>query len=235
LENALNETHKTGSQLRDMILGGQDGLVNVLGIVLGATAAAPDTKVILSIGLAATFAESLAMGAVAYTSFKAEKEHYDSELAREKQEMKDSPEMEKEEVRDIYRKKGFSGELLEKVVEQICSNEEIWLEQMMSEELGLRPINTNGVLKTAFMVGFSCMIGSLVPLVPYFFLPLRDGLLASISFSALILFFMGFYKGKVTVGNYWKSAFELSIIGLCAAMAGYAISLAMTKIFLAGR
>lgn len=232
MEVSTTESHKAGSQLRDMILGGQDGLVNVLGVVLGATAAAPDPRVILSIGLAATFAESLAMGAVAYTSFKAEKEHYDSELAREKQEIKDIPEREREEIRDIYRKKGFEGELLEKVVDQITSNEQVWLDVMMFEELGLKPIESGGVLKTAFLVGFSCMIGSLVPLVPYFFLPLHQSLPTSVAFSALVLFVMGFYKGKVTVGNYWKSATELTVIGLCAALAGYGISLAMTKVFL---
>jgi VIT1/CCC1 family predicted Fe2+/Mn2+ transporter len=230
-----NESHQGGSQLRDMILGGQDGLVNVLGVVLGAAAAAPDARIILSIGLAATFAESLAMGAVAYTSFKAEKEHYDSERAREKQEIRDLPEVEKEEVREIYRKKGFKGELLEQVVAQISSDEEVWLEVMMSEELGLKPLATGRVVRTAFSVGLSCMVGSLVPLVPYFFLPLADGLGASLGFSALVLFAMGFYKAKVTVGNYWRSALELSIIGLCAALAGYLISLSMTKVFLAGR
>ncbi|HXB97522.1 MAG TPA: VIT1/CCC1 transporter family protein [bacterium] len=218
-----------------MILGGQDGLVNVLGVVLGATAATSEARVILSIGLAATFAESLAMGAVAYTSFKAEKEHYDSELAREKAEIRDVPEREREEIRDIYRKKGFQGELLEKVVEQICSDEAVWLEVMMTEELGLKPLGADGVAKTAFSVGLSCMVGSLVPLAPYFFLPVGQGLWAAVACSALVLFVMGFYKAKVTIGNYWRSATELTVIGLCAALAGYGISLAMNHLFLAGR
>lgn len=234
MEKKPSESHKTGSLLRDMILGGQDGLVNVLGVVLGAAAAAPDAKIILSIGMAATFAESLAMGAVAYTSFKAEKEHYDSELAREKQEMREMPEMEREEIREIYRKKGFKGQLLERVVKQITSNEKIWLEVMMSEELGLKPIDASGVARTAFSVGLSCLLGSLVPLLPYFFLPLQASLPASVAFSALVLFLMGFYKGKVTVGNYWRSALELTIIGLCAALAGYLISLGMTRVFVGG-
>jgi VIT1/CCC1 family predicted Fe2+/Mn2+ transporter len=230
----MSEKHKAGSQIRDLILGGQDGLVNVLGVVLGASAAAPDTRIILSIGLAATFAESLAMGAVAYTSFKAEKEHYESELAREIQEMRDMPDEEKEEVRDIYRKKGFQGELLEQVVAQITSNQQVWLDVMMSDELGLKPMDAEGVVKTAFSVGFSCMLGSLVPLVPYFFLPLKASLAASLGFSALVLFALGFYKGKVTVGNYWRSALELTLIGIAAALAGYVISLAMTRLFLTG-
>jgi VIT1/CCC1 family predicted Fe2+/Mn2+ transporter len=215
-----------------MILGGQDGLVNVLGVVLGATAATTDPKVIISIGLAATFAESLAMGAVAYTSFMAEKEHYDSEVARERQEMRDVPEREREEVREIYRNKGFDGELLERVVERICSNDEVWLEVMMTDELGLKPIDTRGVVRTAFAVGLSSVVGSLVPLVPYFFLPLRYSLAASLAFSALMLFLMGFYKGRVTVGNSWRSAVQLAVIGICAALAGYLISLAVNKTLL---
>jgi VIT1/CCC1 family predicted Fe2+/Mn2+ transporter len=235
LSDNATEQHSTGDRLRDMILGGQDGLVNVLGVVLGATAATSEARVILSIGLAATFAESLAMGAVAYTSFKAEKEHYDSELAREKAEIRDLPEREREEIRDIYRKKGFQGPLLEQVVDQICADEAIWLEVMMTEELGLKPIDADGVARTAFSVGLSCMVGSLVPLAPYFFLPVHQGLWAALAFSALVLFVMGFYKAKVTIGNYWRSATELTVIGLCAALAGYGISLAMNHLFLAGR
>lgn len=229
------ETHRTGSRLRDMILGGQDGLVNVLGIVLGASAATTDPKVIISIGLAATFAESLAMGAVAYTSFMAEKEHYDSELAREKREIKEIPEAEREEVREIYRNKGFKGALLEQVVEQICSDEKVWLEVMMTDELGLAAIDSREVVKTAFMVGLSSVVGSLVPLLPYFFLPLKYSLAPSVALSALILFMMGYYKGRVTEGHYWRSAVQLAVIGLCAAFAGYFISLAVGRIFLAGR
>ena len=227
------ENHKSGSRLRDLILGGQDGLVNVLGVVLGASAATRDANVIVSVGLAATFAESLAMGAVAYTSFMAEKEHYDSELAREKREMVEMPEKEREEVREIYRNKGFEGELLERVVGQICSDEKVWLEVMMTDELGLKPIGTSGVVKTAFLVGLSSVVGSLVPLVPYFFLPLKYSLEPSVGFSALILFLMGYYKGKVNEGRYWKSAVELAVIGMCAAFAGYFISLGVNGAFFA--
>jgi VIT1/CCC1 family predicted Fe2+/Mn2+ transporter len=74
-----------------------------------------------------------------------------------------------------------------------------------------------------------------VPLAPYFFLPLRASLAASLLLSATVLFLMGFYKAKVTVGNYWRSALELTVIGLCAALAGYLISLAMTHALVPGR
>jgi VIT1/CCC1 family predicted Fe2+/Mn2+ transporter len=63
------------AKVHDLILGGQDGLVNVLGVVLGVAAATLSTRVVLIAGLAATFAESISMGAVAYTSAKAAKEY----------------------------------------------------------------------------------------------------------------------------------------------------------------
>ena len=144
------------------------------------------------------------------------------------------PEQEREEVRQIYRNKGFQGELLERVVEQICSDEKVWLDVMMTDELGLAPIETGGVVKTAAMVGLSSVVGSLVPLLPYFFLPIRYSLLPSVAVSALVLFMMGYYKGRMTMGRYWKSAMELAVIGLCAAFAGYFISLAVNRVFLAG-
>src|SRR3989338_9217022 len=111
--NFHNEQHaKTdkGSVLRQIILGGQDGLVNVLGIVLGLAAAVTVNKeigpsAVIIGGLAATFAESISMAAVAYTSGKAQRDYYYRELEREKQEIKDFPEVEEEEIRLIYMKK----------------------------------------------------------------------------------------------------------------------------------
>src|SRR3989338_9107561 len=108
-----NHQKDVGFELKDIILGAQDGLVNVLGVVLAVAAATSSTKIIIIAGMAATFAESISMAAVAYTSTKALKDYYLSELEKEKQEMKTIPEQETKEIRDIYRRKGFRGKLLE--------------------------------------------------------------------------------------------------------------------------
>jgi len=112
------EPHVEESYLADVILGGQDGLVNVLGVILGVAAASGDQRIIIAAGLAATFAESVSMGAVAFTSMRARRDFYEAELAREKREMVEVPEVETEEIREIYRKKGFKGKLLEQIVEK---------------------------------------------------------------------------------------------------------------------
>ena len=98
-----------GRALRDIILGGQDGLVNVLGLVLGVAAATAQLRIILAAALAATFSESIAMGGVMYTSVLAERDYYLAMLAKEQQEVAEVPEVEIEEVRHIFREKGLRG------------------------------------------------------------------------------------------------------------------------------
>ena len=101
------EAHRVGSRLSEIILGGQDGLVNTMGVILGIAAATTDTRIILAGGLAATFAESISMAAVAYTSTLADLDFYRAERAREEREIVEIPEMEKQEVRDIFTRWGF--------------------------------------------------------------------------------------------------------------------------------
>src|SRR5512136_1054198 len=120
------DPHRRASALADIILGGQDGLVNVLGVILGVAAATSDPHLVLVAGLAASFAESVSMGAVAYTSTLAEADFYESERAREYRHIQEVPKLEREEVRSIYEDKGFHGELLERIVDTITRDEDVW-------------------------------------------------------------------------------------------------------------
>ena len=229
-KNGYAEPHAVSSNLRDIILGGQDGLVNVLGIILGVAVASADIRIILAAGLAATFAESVSMAAVAFTSKRAEQSFYESELEREKREIKEIPELEKEEIREIYRRKGFSGKLLADVVEKITSDEEVWLDEMMKFELELKPVETKHALLSGLVVGIAAVIGSLIPLLPFFFLVLlnisiNQAILVSLAISALALFIVGAYKAKATVGDWKKSGAEIAVIGIVSALIGYGVGL----------
>src|SRR3989441_13064716 len=113
------ELHRTTNWLRDVILGGQDGLVNILGIILGVIAGGGSRTVLLAAGFAAAITESISMGAVGYTSSVSERDYYASERTRELYEIETMPEAERAEVREIYASKGFQGELLEQVVQTI--------------------------------------------------------------------------------------------------------------------
>jgi len=217
-----HEAHAQGSWLRDVILGGQDGLVNVLGIILGATAAGAESRILIATALAATFAEAISMGAVAYTSSLAERDHYVSERQRELREVRELPDEERREIRDIYRAKGFDGPLLEAIVERITSDETIWVDLMMAEELHLEPVDTRAVLRTSVIVTIAAVIGGLLPLLPFLLVP-SIALWPSVAISAVALFAVGAYKARSLVGDWRKSGLQMLVIGLGAALAGFVI------------
>ena len=217
------DPHKYSSSLADVILGGQDGLVNVLGIVLGVAAATSDPRIVLVAGLAATFAESVSMGAVAYTSTLAETAHYESEREREYRHVRMVPAVEREEIREIYRQKGFDGELLDQIVEKITANEDVWVGVMMAEEHQLTPTSRRDALRSALIVGFAAIIGSLIPLAPFLFLPTGPSIWVSLGISALTLFIVGAYKARVTIGKPGKSGLEMAVIGTVSALVGYLV------------
>jgi len=217
--------NRLGAKISELILGGQDGLVNVLGIVLGVAAATMSTKIVIISGLAATFAESISMGAVAYTSTKAAKEYYLSLRRQELQEIKKTPVQEKKEVRDIYWHKGFRGKFLNRIVNKITSSRRLWLDTMLAEELKVFPEKYHNPLGSGVVVGLASIFGSLVPLLPFFFLPVFISVWVSLAVCTLALFIVGAVKAKITVGTWWKSGVELACIGMAAAIVSYAIGM----------
>ncbi|MBI2040585.1 MAG: VIT1/CCC1 transporter family protein [DPANN group archaeon] len=216
------KSNHASSRWRDFILGWQDGLVNVLGVVLGVATATKSFSVIIIAAVAAAFAESISMAAVAYTSFKAEHEYYLSQIAQEKREIKDMPAAERQEIFSIYKRFGFTGGLLKKIVAHITSNKKRWLKVMMEQELKIYPLKVSP-LNTAIVVGFSAIIGSFIPIVPFFFLPIDFAIKVTLVISTATLFFVGAYKAKTTVGSPLRSGVEMAVIGMLAALAGYAI------------
>jgi VIT1/CCC1 family predicted Fe2+/Mn2+ transporter len=218
----LEDHSKIGSLFRDFILGGQDGLVNVLGVILGIAIATKDPKIVIIAGLAATFAESVSMGAVAYTSAKAEEDYYHSQEKVEKNEIKTIPKAETKEVYDIYYKKGFRGKLLKDIVRNITSNKERWLDIMMKEELNLTSEFINPI-KSAIVVFFAALIGSFIPLTAFFFMPINSAIILSLIISAIALFITGAIEAKFTLGNWFKKGLQLSVIGMTAALVGFII------------
>ena len=198
-------------------------LVNVLGVILGVAAATHDPRIILVAGLAATFAESVSMGAVAYTSTLADADFYDSERNREYRHIQKVPHLERSEIQEIYKNKGFEGELLDRIVDTITANEDVWVAVMMAEEHQLQPTNRRQAVRAALVVGLSAIIGSLIPLAPFLFLSVDTSMLVSVAITALVLFGVGAYKAQKTVGHPGKSGLEMAIIGTISALVGYAI------------
>jgi VIT1/CCC1 family predicted Fe2+/Mn2+ transporter len=217
------KVHRLGSKLSEIILGGQDGLVNTTGVILGIAAATPETRVIIAGGLAAAFAESISMAAVAYTSSLADLDFYRSEMARERKEIKEVPELERDEIRQIFEGWGFEGQLLDEAVEHVAKHEEHWVEIMMAHELQLQPVEEGGLVPTALLVGFSAIVGSLIPLIPFIFFPREVSIWLALALTAVTLFAVGAIKARLTVGRPGRSGLQMMLIGVLSALAGYVI------------
>jgi vacuolar iron transporter family protein len=217
------EEHRQANWLRDVILGGQDGLVNILGIVLGVTAGGGSRTILLAAGFAAAITESISMGAVGYTSAVAERDYYQAERAREEAEIEATPEAERDEIRDIYATKGFTGDLLDQVVHTITANRETWLATMMDEELHLQPVQTPDIFRSAIVITFATLVGHLIPLLPFVWLSRTTAMITAIVLSAAVLFGVGVYESVTLVGDWRKNGLKMVAIGLGAAAIGFLI------------
>jgi VIT1/CCC1 family predicted Fe2+/Mn2+ transporter len=211
--------------LRDVILGGQDGLVNILGIVLGVIAGGGTRTVLLAAGFAAAITESISMGAVGYTSRVADRDYYDAALQRERAEIASLPEAERDAVRAMYAAKGFSGGLLDEVVDTITANRDGWLTTVMDDELHLQPVRTDDALRSSVVITAATLVGHLIPLLPFLWLARTPAVVVAITLSALVLFGVGAYSAITLVGDWRRSGLKMIAIGLGAAAVGFAIGL----------
>ncbi|HYB79497.1 MAG TPA: VIT1/CCC1 transporter family protein [Thermoplasmata archaeon] len=229
--HSAGEQHPHPTLLSDFILGSQDGLVNVLGILLGLVAASltpgshVTSEIVIIAGLSALGAESLSMGAVAYTSTYSRMQLYRSEREREIREMREVPELEREEVRTILRDWGYAGDELEEMLRRIEAKPKAWLDLMMAFELNLSYVPPEAPRRSAVLVGFATVLGHFVPLVPFFFseLSLVQSAIVATVLSAIMLFGIGLYEARVTAGSIWRSGLRITVIGLASGLAGLLI------------
>ncbi len=217
--------HNHPGFLSDFILGSQDGLVNVLGIVLGVSAATADLRLIFVAALAALGAESISMGAVAYTSTKARLRNYTNELRKESAMAGKGGRNNLNEVESVLSKWGFSGSKLHSTAEAISSNRNAMLEFMMAFKLKLAPLDKDAPRRSFIVVLSSTIFGSVIPLLPYIFLfsGIYAKAVASVIISGVFLFMIGVYEAKKTGGSMFKNGTEMLAIGLAAGLAGYLI------------
>jgi predicted membrane protein (TIGR00267 family) len=218
----VRHEHKA-NWLRDVILGGQDGLVNILGIVLGVIAGGGSRTVLLAAGFAAAITESLSMGAVGYTSTIADRDYYQAAQRREAAEIESNPSGERDAVRALYAAKGFGGSLLDDVVDTITAKRDRWLATVMDDELHLQPVQTHDAVRSSAVVTLATLVGHLIPLLPFLWLARSSAVVLAIALSAVVLFGVGAYSSITLVGDWRRNGLKMIAIGLGAAAVGFAI------------
>lgn len=228
----MQETHlhhedhlQSSDLLTDIVIGMSDGLTVPFALAAGLSGAVDSTSIIIVAGIAEIAAGSIAMGLGGFLAGKTEQDHYNSELKKEYWEVDHLPEKEKDEVREFFETLGLSKEVQDKAVTELTKDKDRWVEFMMKYELGLDKPDPKRAGRSAFNIGFSYIVGGLVPLSPYFFVSDSvQALKISVVITLICLFIFGFFKSKLTGVNPVTGGLKVMLIGAMAAAAAFGIA-----------
>jgi vacuolar iron transporter family protein len=221
---AIRQRLATGpplSYLRDWVYGGIDGTVTTFAQVSGVVGAHFSPEVIVILGSATLIADGFAMAAANYLATRAEHEESRQIEAVERRHIRDAPEGEREEIREILRGLGISGDLLERVVPVITADRKRWVRMMLRYEYGL-PAKVRSPWRAARATFCAFLICGLVPLLP-FAAGLQDAFRLSSAVTSLLFMFIGALKSRWSMQPCWYSAVNTLLIGGTAAAVAYGI------------
>ncbi|HXW12149.1 MAG TPA: VIT1/CCC1 transporter family protein [Nitrososphaeraceae archaeon] len=215
--------------IKEFVYGATDGAVTTFAVVAGVVGAALSPSIILILGFANLLADGFSMAIGNYLGSKSQKEYMEKERRREEWEIDNLVEQEKQEIRDIYTKKGFKAELLDEIVNVITSRRKVWVDTMMREELGLvedkkQPLDAAITTFAAFnLVG-------LVPLIPFVFLHVsgfvistEHAFLYSVLFTGISFFIIGIVRGKIVIKSLFRTGLSTLAVGGIAATVAYIV------------
>ncbi|MDX5339935.1 MAG: VIT1/CCC1 transporter family protein [Cyclobacteriaceae bacterium] len=224
LHNSTTKFGKLQEYLREFVYGGIDGAVTTFAVVAGGYGANLDPGILIILGFANLLADGFSMSVGAYLSAKSEKDNFDKHESIEYWEIENLPEIEREEIAEIYREKGFKGELLDQIVDHICSDKDLWVAEMMKDELGMMRDS-----KSPFKIGLATLVSFIlvgfIPLMVYlwnFFFPMEINTFFWTSLlTGLAFLIVGWLKGIVNQTSTLRSILETVALGLLAAIVAY--------------
>lgn len=211
--------------LPEFVYGGIDGCVTTFAVVAGSTGAHFHSNIIIVLGLANLLADGLSMSIGSFLSSKTEAHYYQKNKRTEDWSVENKPEEERDEIRKIYEEKGFKGEILQKIVKVITSNKQLWVEEMMKDELKmLEPLKSP--LKKGLATYISFITIGLIPLAVYLIdLFLDDNKMplffisCALTFCAFIL--IGYLKSHLNQISRIKGISETVFLGGIAAFVSF--------------
>ena len=224
------ERHFTASErVRDVVIGMSDGLTVPFALAAGLSGAVNSTGIIVTAGLAEIAAGSIAMGLGGYLAAKSDAQHYASERVREELEVREKPEAEAEEVRQVLQSYGVTAEASTPIVEAFRERHKAWVDFMMRFELGLEKPDPHRALVSALTIAGAYIAGGFIPLGPYLIAgSAKTALTVSVAVTLAALALFGYIKGHFTGTSPVRSGLQTVLIGGLAAAAAFAIAKAIT-------
>ncbi|MGA9406901.1 MAG: VIT1/CCC1 transporter family protein [Bacteroidota bacterium] len=218
----------SGGWIGQAVYGANDGLGAVFGIVTGMAGYSGGSHVVWVAGVAGTLASALSMGSGAYLARKSEREVYEAELERERKEIEENPEEEKQELALFYQLKGFSTEESEMMAQRLTENPDQFLKTLAHEELGLSASTFPNPVKEALSATTATAAGGIIPVIPFIFFFGTTAILLSLVISTFAHFLVGVLKTIVTGRSWWRSGLEMTLVGLLTAAIAYGVGVLLS-------
>lgn len=212
-----------GGSMREVIFGVNDGLVSTLSLVSAVAGAAVGRGVVLLAGVAGLLSGAISMAAGAYIATKSQREVHEAQVAQEREEVERDPAEEIEELYTLYRLKGYSEKDARRTVDRLSQNQELMLESLVRDELGLMPETFANPWLAGAQSGIAFVIGAFIPLIGYLSFGGWSAVVTSAGISVAALFVVGALKTLFTGLAWWRSGLEMVAIGVFATVATYGI------------
>ena len=210
----------SGQFLRDIVFGANDGVVTAIGFLVGIAGSVTEQRIVVIAGALTIIAGAASMALGNYLAVKSQREFYDAMEKIENWEIDNKPDVERDEIREIYTNYGFDKDTVEVLTKKVTADRNLWLRVMMRDELGL--VKEESPRIAGVLIGFFYLLAGIPPLLPFiFFTPIARALLMSIFVSVLVMTFIGSIRWWLNRGSFGTKIAETIVIGLVAAAIGF--------------
>lgn len=217
----ISEQHPHGGDwLREIVFGMNDGLVTTLVFIMAVSSVATSHLVLIAMGEVVAGGISMALGG--YLSSRTEQDILDNRIATEREEIRNEPDEEREELRAIYHRKGLQDALVDRVVEDLTKDEGQWLRSMVHDELGIVEGSGSSPWLQGMLIGGSFMLGGIAPVVPLL-LSLPHPQIMAFVFTALMAIALGTLKSRYSLKTPARNSMEFLAIITLGTLAGVVV------------
>jgi VIT1/CCC1 family predicted Fe2+/Mn2+ transporter len=219
--------HRTGGGwISGAIYGANDGLAAVFGIVAGVSGATGGSSFVLTAGAAGAIASALSMATGAFLAERSETEVMAANVERERLEIEEHPEEEKEELSLFYQLKGIDEKTADEIAEQLSKNPDAMLRALAAEEFGATE-ERGDPREAALAAGISTGLGAVVPVIPFIFTTGSVAIVIAAAVSLVAHFLVGAAKSLVTLRTWWSAGLEMTLAGVIVGGATFLVGLAL--------
>ncbi len=232
-EHVLAERERIGrvGRIRQLVFGSMDGLLVPLGVVSGVAAGSGTTKAVIVAGLAEAFAGAISMGAGEFISGRSEAQVQQREVRKEQAEIKADPVAELQEMAQLLRDEGVSEADAQLIATTLAQHPHAYAKTMVEKELGI-PFDPETVrIPEALTMGASYLFAAIIPMISYFFMPLKPAFVASLGLTFVALVVLGYVKGRLADLNIVRSVLEVLAVGVVSGGGGYVLGAYLPHLF----